>query len=90
MIAGDLSWPLERAESLFAERVAVVAGGRSLTYGELAPKAALLSPPVHPPLKSREDYTIVGKSTPRIDIPSTFPCRALMAIRASRRVSIET
>ena len=51
-------------------RVTHAGSGRSLTYGELAPQAALLKPPVHPPLKSREDYTIVGKPTPRIDIPS--------------------
>jgi isoquinoline 1-oxidoreductase beta subunit len=30
----------------------------------------LLKPPVHPQLKSRDDYTIVGKPTPRMDIPS--------------------
>src|ERR1044072_4477285 len=51
-------------------KVTHTGSGRTLTYGELAPKAALLSPAVHPPLKSREDYTIVGKPTPRIDIPS--------------------
>ena len=42
---------------------------RSRTASSRA-EAALLKPPVHPPLKSRDDYTIVGKSTPRIDIPS--------------------
>ncbi len=51
-------------------RVTHAGSGRTLTYGELAPQAALLEPPVHPPLKSRDDYTIVGKPTPRIDIPS--------------------
>jgi isoquinoline 1-oxidoreductase subunit beta len=51
-------------------RVTHAGSGRTLTYGELAPQAALLKPPVHPPLKSRDDYTIVGKPTPRIDIPS--------------------
>ena len=51
-------------------KVTHAGSGRTLTYGELAPKAALLKPPVHPPLKSRDDYTIVGKPTPRIDIPS--------------------
>ncbi len=36
MTAGDLSWPLARAASLFGDAPAVVAGERSLTYGDLA------------------------------------------------------
>src|SRR5512138_3396574 len=51
-------------------RVTHSGSGKSATYGELAPQAALLSPPVHPPLKSRDQYTIVGRATPRMDIPS--------------------
>ena len=39
-------------------------------YGELAADAAKLDVPVHPQLKSRDQYTIVGKAIPRIDIPS--------------------
>jgi isoquinoline 1-oxidoreductase beta subunit len=69
--AAAKEWNVPAAEcSAKLSKVTHAGSGRSLTYGELAPKAALLSPPVHPPLKSREDYTIVGKSTPRIDIPS--------------------
>jgi isoquinoline 1-oxidoreductase beta subunit len=51
-------------------RVTHSGSGRTATYGELAPQAAQLSPPAHPPLKSRDQYTIVGKPTPRMDIPS--------------------
>lgn len=43
---------------------------RSATFGELAAQAALLDPPVHPQLKSRDRYSIVGKPTRRLDIPS--------------------
>jgi isoquinoline 1-oxidoreductase beta subunit len=69
--AAAKEWSVPAAEcSAKLSKVTHAGSGRSLTYGELAPKAALLKPPVHPPLKSREDYTIVGKSTPRIDIPS--------------------
>jgi isoquinoline 1-oxidoreductase beta subunit len=51
-------------------RVTHAGSGRSATYGELAPQAASLKLQVHPQLKSRDEYTIVGKPTPRIDIPS--------------------
>ncbi len=69
--AAAQQWNVPAAEcSAKLSRVTHAASGRTLTYGELAPQAALLAPPVHPPLKSRDDYTIVGKPTPRIDIPS--------------------
>ena len=44
--------------------------GRSATFGELASDAAKLAPAVHPPLKPRAAYTIMGTSVPRFDIPS--------------------
>jgi isoquinoline 1-oxidoreductase beta subunit len=43
--------------------------GRSATYGELATDAARLDPPVHPVLKAREAWTIMGTSVPRFDVP---------------------
>jgi isoquinoline 1-oxidoreductase beta subunit len=42
---------------------------RSETFGMLAADAAGLSPPVHPPLKARESYRIIGTAIPRVDIP---------------------
>ncbi len=69
--AAAKQWNVPAAEcSAKLSRVTHAGSGRTLTYGELAPQAALLKPPVHPPLKSRDEYTIVGKPTPRIDIPS--------------------
>jgi isoquinoline 1-oxidoreductase subunit beta len=69
--AAAKQWNVPVAEcSAKLSRVTHAGSGRTLTYGELAPAAALLEPPTHPQLKSREDYTIVGKPTPRIDIPS--------------------
>ena len=46
------------------------ASGRYLNYGELAAAAAALPPPTRVALKARQDYTICGKSLPRIDIPA--------------------
>jgi isoquinoline 1-oxidoreductase beta subunit len=51
-------------------RVVHESSGRSAAYGELAAAAAELAPPVHPPLKARADYRLVGRSQPRRDIPS--------------------
>ncbi len=41
--------------------------GKSLSYGALAEAAAQLPVPEDPPLKSRENYTLIGKSVPRKD-----------------------
>jgi Aerobic-type carbon monoxide dehydrogenase, large subunit CoxL/CutL homologs len=69
--AAAKQWKVPVAEcSAKLSKVTHSGSGRTATYGELAPQAAQLSPPAHPPLKSRDQYTIVGKATPRIDIPS--------------------
>jgi isoquinoline 1-oxidoreductase subunit beta len=50
-------------------RVIHTATGRSFRYGELAGEAAAFDASSHPRLKPREEYTIVGRSIPRFDIP---------------------
>jgi isoquinoline 1-oxidoreductase beta subunit len=54
--------------------------GRTASFGELAADAAKLDPPVHPTLKSRDQYSIVGRATPRFDIPSKVNGAATYAI----------
>lgn len=44
-------------------------GGRSLSYGELTEKAATLPVPEDPPLKPISELRLVGRSTPRLDLP---------------------
>lgn len=56
------------------------ASGRSATYGELATDAARLDPPVHPVLKAREAWTIMGTSVPRFDSPGKVDGSARYAI----------
>ncbi|MDR3500319.1 MAG: molybdopterin-dependent oxidoreductase [Parvibaculum sp.] len=58
--------------------------GKSATYAELANDAAELSPPSHPVLKSKADFTIIGKPIPRFDIPSKVNGTALYGIDARR------
>ena len=43
--------------------------GKKLGYGALVSEAAKLAPPKNAVLKSRKDYTIIGKPMPRLDIP---------------------
>ncbi len=52
-----------------ASRVLHEASGRSFGFGELAADAASHDPSSHPRLKPKEQYTIVGTSVPRFDIP---------------------
>jgi isoquinoline 1-oxidoreductase beta subunit len=52
-----------------ANRVLHAASGRSLGYGELVADAATYSPSSNPPLKPKSQYTLVGTSVPRVDIP---------------------
>ncbi len=53
-----------------ASRLAHTASGKSATFGEMAARAANFDPPADLPLKPRADYTIVGTSRPRFDIPA--------------------
>jgi isoquinoline 1-oxidoreductase beta subunit len=41
--------------------------GRRATFGELAPKAATLTPPAQVTLKDPRDFKLVGKQPPRVD-----------------------
>jgi len=44
--------------------------GKKLTYAELAEEASKLSPPQNPKLKDPKDFTIIGSSPARKDIPA--------------------
>ncbi|MGE5338155.1 MAG: molybdopterin cofactor-binding domain-containing protein [Gemmatimonadota bacterium] len=44
--------------------------GATLTYGQVAADAALLTPPASAPLVPDSQMTVIGKALPRIDIPS--------------------
>ena len=56
-------------DSLATRGGAVVdAGGNEISYVDLAAMAANIEPPQDPPLKSREEWTLLGKSLPRVDM----------------------
>ncbi len=58
------------------------ASGRSLSYGELASDASRLEPSSAPRLKTPKDFTLMGKSIPRIDIPAKVDGSARYGIDA--------
>src|SRR4029079_19788421 len=45
------------------------ASKRRATYGELATKAATLTPPASAPLKNPKDFTLIGTRVPGVDNP---------------------
>ncbi|MGC2464284.1 MAG: xanthine dehydrogenase family protein molybdopterin-binding subunit, partial [Candidatus Acidiferrum sp.] len=69
--AAAAKWNVEAA-SCHVEKGVVIhaATGKRATYGSLADAAAKLTPPTNVPLKSPKDFTLIGKSTRRLDTPS--------------------
>lgn len=59
-------------ETCEAKNGVVIQGtsNKRATYGSLASAAAQLTPPVDVKLKSPKDFTLIGKSTRRLDTPS--------------------
>ncbi|MGD0282042.1 MAG: xanthine dehydrogenase family protein molybdopterin-binding subunit [Dissulfurispiraceae bacterium] len=53
---------------------------KRLSYGKLADKAALLSPPREVELKQPEDFTVIGKSMRRVDARDKTTGKALFGI----------
>lgn len=62
-------WKINVSECKASNGKVFSESGKSLTYGELVEEAGKLTAPDNPPLKNREDFTIIGKSIPRSDIP---------------------
>lgn len=54
--------------------------GRALTYGQLAPLAAILPVPADAPLKSPTEYVLIGRSLPRLDARDKATGAALFGI----------
>jgi isoquinoline 1-oxidoreductase beta subunit len=70
--AAAQKWQVD-AKTLRTENGAVIddaSGGRRLSYGELAPAAALLPAPQNVPLKADKDLKLVGKPVKRLDTPA--------------------
>lgn len=62
-------WGVPAQDCRAADSVVTGPAGQNLSYGDLVGEAALLDVPAEPALKSRADYTLVGKTTKRLDTP---------------------
>ena len=72
-------------ESELSTRLSYVhhnASGRSLSYGELASDAARFEPSAKPRLKEENEFTLMGKSIARVDIPAKVDGTATYGIDA--------
>ena len=67
--AASLAWKLPVSELTVKDGVVSHASGKSAPYGEFA-KFAAATPPGEVVLKPRASWQLIGKSTPRTDIPS--------------------
>lgn len=79
--AAALTWGVPRSACTAEEgHIRHTGSGRSLSYGELATKAAALPIPTDVPLKQSKDYKIVGQRLPRVDSPAKVKGEATFGI----------
>ncbi len=75
------SWGVSPGECRVEDGVIVhKPSGRKLRYGVLAAAAAKLTPPANPPLKSREQFRLIGKPTKRLDSPAKVDGSAIFGL----------
>lgn len=77
--AAAARWQLP-VEQLRTEAGRVIAGERSLGYGELAAEAARLTPPTAVPLKPRAQWRLIGQPVPRLDLPAKVDGTAVFGV----------
>jgi isoquinoline 1-oxidoreductase subunit beta len=56
------------------------ATGRRISYGKLVDRAARLEPPADPPLKSPQDFRLIGRPLKRLDTPDKVNGKAAFGI----------
>src|SRR5271169_1149534 len=79
--AAALTWSVPRSScTAESSHIKHAATNRSLTYGELAGKAATLPIPTDVTLKQSKDYKIVGQRLPRLDSPAKVKGEAVFGI----------
>src|SRR5260370_31692409 len=75
--AAAQKWGVEAASCRVQKGVVIhAASGRKASYGSLVESASQSKPPQNVPLKDAKNFTLIGKSTRRLDTPSTEDGRA--------------
>lgn len=67
--AAATKWKVDVGQCKATNGTVVHTSGKVLNYGELVEEAAKLTPPENPTLKKRSEFSVIGKSIPRKDIP---------------------
>ncbi len=67
--AAAKEWKVPESDCRAQNGQVISKGGKKLFYGQLAEKAAALPLPKNPPLKSANEFKIVGKAMRRLDTP---------------------
>ena len=78
--AAAIEWNVAPDKCRAASGNVIHPDGRSLSYGKLVSKADKLQPPEKPTLKDSKDYTIIGSSPDRLDIPDKVSGKAIYGI----------
>ena len=77
------AWSIPAAElTARAGRIRHEASGREAPFADFAAAAGEMDPPYSPRLKTRDQYGIVGRSVPRLDIPAKVDGSARFGIDA--------
>ena len=76
-------WKVSKDQCKAQNGCVVSISGAKLTYGDLVEEAAKLEAPENPTLKNRSDFSIIGTSVSRKDIPSKINGKAIFGIDIS-------
>jgi isoquinoline 1-oxidoreductase beta subunit len=83
MAAAAQIWKVDAATLRTDQSAVIGPGGRRLTYGELAGKAATMIVPKDPPLRSPKEFKVIGRSVRRLDTPPKVDGSAKFGIDVS-------
>jgi isoquinoline 1-oxidoreductase beta subunit len=78
--AAAAAWGVSEKECRTEQGFVIHTSGKRMSYGELAPLAAKLTPPQNPTLKDPKDFKLIGKPTLRLDSPEKVTGRAIFGI----------
>jgi isoquinoline 1-oxidoreductase beta subunit len=82
--AAAKAWSVPESEIETKNSILSHKSGKSAQYGEFAMAAAALTPPTDVPLKSTDQYTLIGKDAAKVDARSKSTGQALFTIDVKR------